>query len=552
VQAHMKIKAAAVLALAVLIALTLTTGYPSRPAATGGLRASGRFDRAERLSQFIRIERSADCKGTIVTIEKVLLDRTGTFMIASVKGPLQGRMDDLCVDLFDGEGRELGRSTFLEQLPGGKTLLTFKPVASAPQALRLEFFGGPVGYEGNVSLELKDINFKTVDQKYTRTYQLAEVMNANGYRLLVDAVTAGISETQLHYRLDAQGDYDGIIHGWLYDYNNNYNPEGEILSMSDSGCQLKAHLFTTNCPGPYYRYSLDGKTAIGQANFDPLTTSSVQVKLTDIYGCYTMNEIVPLDRLGNTIALNKKISVSHYTVDLKSLAREGGSTWMLDYSVLDTAGHRVAAAIEAGIYSRADGYRQPLVLFSRFQDATAGDRRLLLDWDTSGGGDLAAQEPALKITRLGIRLQDAALDINLDSPKKRPDDSDERAVMAAVNDYYGTTRVALTGDGAAMENKYGYLIPTGKEGDGINDWRRFLDTWRPYDIKDYSVDFDEPIITIAGNTATADLGVLETLTWGEHKSQSAFRVVFSLARNCGHWRITRVDEVTGAETGGGL
>ncbi|MFZ5631844.1 MAG: hypothetical protein ACOY40_03285 [Bacillota bacterium] len=36
-----------------------------------------------------------DCKGTRVTIEKMLLDKTGTFMIAAVDGNIRGEMDTL-------------------------------------------------------------------------------------------------------------------------------------------------------------------------------------------------------------------------------------------------------------------------------------------------------------------------------------------------------------------------------------------------------------------------------------------------------------------------
>lgn len=84
-------------------------------------------------------------------------------MIAVVDGDIKGRMDYLTVDLFADQGQELGRSTFLEKLLDGKTLLTFDAVQKAPAAVRLEFFGGPVGYGGNVILTLKDINFKMED-----------------------------------------------------------------------------------------------------------------------------------------------------------------------------------------------------------------------------------------------------------------------------------------------------------------------------------------------------------------------------------------------------
>lgn len=69
-------------------------------------------------------------------------------MIADVDGDIKGRMDSLVVDLFADQGQELGRSSFLQKLPDGKTLLTFDAVQKASAALRLEFFGGPVGYGG--------------------------------------------------------------------------------------------------------------------------------------------------------------------------------------------------------------------------------------------------------------------------------------------------------------------------------------------------------------------------------------------------------------------
>lgn len=50
----------------------------------------------------------------------------------------------------------------------------FDPLESAPASLRLEFSGGPLEYgSAPVVLDLKDIKFKTVDNKYVRDYQLA-------------------------------------------------------------------------------------------------------------------------------------------------------------------------------------------------------------------------------------------------------------------------------------------------------------------------------------------------------------------------------------------
>ena len=108
-----------------------------------------RFALAEQYGQFVVVNQSVDCKGTKVTIEKILLDKTHTFMIAKVDGEIKGDIDYLTVDLFGDQDQELGRSTFSQKLPAGKTLLTFDALGEAPIALRLEFFGGPVGYSGN-------------------------------------------------------------------------------------------------------------------------------------------------------------------------------------------------------------------------------------------------------------------------------------------------------------------------------------------------------------------------------------------------------------------
>ncbi|OPX91728.1 hypothetical protein [Pelotomaculum sp. PtaB.Bin117] len=125
-----------------------------------------------------------------VTIEKVLLDKTGTFLIAAVEGDISGKFDPLYVKLFDGEDRNLGFCSFMQEypakLPGGETLLTFDPVESPNEPLRLEFSGGPVQHEnGPVVLDLKDIKFKKVDNKYVRTYQLAELPEVAGVWLWV-------------------------------------------------------------------------------------------------------------------------------------------------------------------------------------------------------------------------------------------------------------------------------------------------------------------------------------------------------------------------------
>lgn len=137
------------------------------------------------------------------------MDKTHTFMIASVDGNSIERMDSLCVDLFDAQGREMGRSTFSQKLPDGKTLLTFDAVPKVPEALRMEFFGGPVGYGGNVVLILKDINFKIVDVEYTKeicsdlekeTYKMNYKVIEKNNKKYIECVSA---ETPLSTEQDA-------------------------------------------------------------------------------------------------------------------------------------------------------------------------------------------------------------------------------------------------------------------------------------------------------------------------------------------------------------
>lgn len=533
----------------IMIAFVLV-GCSSQSTVPGGSENPGRFAQAEKLEQFIKVNKSVDCKGTLVTIEKILLDKTGTFMIVAVEGDVRGSTDSLHVDLFDDQGRELGRSSFQQKLPGEKRLLTFNPVESVPESLRLEFFGGPVGYGiGPMVLDLNEIDFRTVDKKYVRAYQLAETVEKNGYRLVLDTVTSGINETQIHYKLTALGDYDGIVHGWLYDWLNNYNPEGEILAVSDSGRKLGVHLSSINCFGPYYRVSLDQKNIVGRAYFDAVETHDVQVKLTNIYGYYVINEIIPLDGVREIINLDKKIPVGNYTICLKSFGKEDGDTWMLDYSVLDSAGNRVDAAIDAGIYMKADKYRYPLTFIRWFKDAPEGDRRLVMRWQPMDSGeDSLVQGTAIKIDRLGIRQEDAMLDINLSSLKKSPENRDETAVMAAVNDYYNALGNALIiGDPAVFEKKYGYLEPTGSRADGVNDWRRHIDGWRHLGVTGYSVSFNDPIVTVTGNTASADLDGFEKIQQSDNYSVGGFHVVIDLEKERGKWKITKVDEYTEEE-----
>lgn len=503
-----------------------------------------RFTRAEKYGQFIPVNRSVDCRGTKVTIEKVLLDLTGTFMIASVDGDIRGRMDYLTVDLFDGRGRELGRSTLLQKLPGDKTLLSFGPVDSAPESLRMELFGGPVGYgSGRVILDLNDIRFRKVDKKYTREYRLAETFERPGYRAVVKAVAAGVSETGINYRITALGDYDGISHGWFRDLCLNRSPEREVISAFSGGRRLGIHLSGPNCLGPDFRSSLDGRDIAGRANFGPLTADDLQVRLSDIYGFYRINEIVPVDGAGNRTDINRKLAVRGYTVHLKSFAREEGANCALDYSVLDSAGNEVDAAIEAWLYE--GNSRVPYI--SRFKDPAGGDRRLLIRlpddfWESP------ARNLMIKVWGLGIRQEDAVLDIDLKNPKQSAESRDEERIVAAVRDYYETLGKALAGGEAAVfEEKFGYLRPTGRNGDGINDWRGHLDFWRPLGVKEYWFSFSEPIVTVTGNTAAADIGVTETVNVSTGSSGRGLCMMFYLEKVQGEWRITMVDELTEAE-----
>jgi len=110
-----------------IVIMMITIGCSVQPALSGGTETPDRFARAEKYGQYIQVNRSVDCRGTRVTIENVLLDKTGIFMIAAVDGDIRGRTDHLNVDLFDEAGRELGRSSLLQKLPGYKTLLTFSP-----------------------------------------------------------------------------------------------------------------------------------------------------------------------------------------------------------------------------------------------------------------------------------------------------------------------------------------------------------------------------------------------------------------------------------------
>lgn len=110
--------------------------------------------------------------------------------------------------------------------------------------------------------------------------------------------------------------------------------------------------------------------------------------------------------------------------------------------------------------------------------------------------------------------------------------------------------VLKSNDLAVLAQKYGYLQPTGQDRDGVNDWQHDFQVWSPLGIKDYSVSFDDPILTAADDTATADIMGQEKIVRSEGNSGSVFNTVFSLAKEKGNWKITKVDELTDAEIDG--
>lgn len=512
----------------------------------------GRFERAEKYGQFVPVGKSVDCKGTKVTIDKVLMDKTHTFMIATVDGDIKGRMDYLTVDLFDGQGKELGRSTFLQKLTDGKTLLTFDPVQGAPEALRMEFFGGPVGYSGHVILSLDNIDFKIVDEKYTKKYLLSETLEKKGFRLVVDSLECGISEIGVLYKLSSLGDYDGIKHGWLYDWNNNFSPEGDILSIQNNGHKLGMHQSSINTSGPYYRVSQDRKSMVGRAYFDSLEASSLQIKLTDIYGYYRMNEIISIDGVNDKLEINKKIRIKNYVLNINSFYKGNDKdAWILDYDVVDSSGNKIDAAIEAGIYMKSDNYQMPLTFMHIFKDIESGDKNLLFNWQPPDNRDSIISEPAIKITALGIRQEDAVIDINLAEPKKAEANPEEVKIIAAINDYYNAFASALkSGDSSVFEQKYGYLKPTSQKWDGVNMWRQHFQSWKSLGAKEYSFSFKDPIINISGNKATADLNGIEKIVHNSGESGAGFGIVIYLEKSEDKWKITKIDEVTDGELHG--
>jgi len=312
------------------------------------------------------------------------------------------------------------------------------------------------------------------------------------------------------------------------------------------------HLSSLNCLGPHYRVSQDHKTMVGRANFDWVGTNALQVRLTDIYGYYNMNEIIPVEGVKDRLDIDKKLPVRNYTVHLKSFYRgDEKETWILDYSVLDSAGNKVDAAIEAGIYMKADNYRMPMTLFNRFHDQSGGDRRLVFPWQPPESRQSLIDGPAIKITRLGIRQENAVVDIDLKNPKKPAENRDETGVMAAVNDYYHTFGRALeSNDVNIFEQKYGYLKPEGKGLDGVNDWRRHFQGWKLMGVRDHTVSINDPIVTISENRATADIAGSEKIVRSGGDSARGFSVLFYLEKTGGKWRITKVDEMTDAELHG--
>ncbi|AET67796.1 hypothetical protein Desor_2194 [Desulfosporosinus orientis DSM 765] len=534
-----------------LIFLTLTVGCSAQSVQVQPKEKPDRFTLAEQEGQFIAVNRSVDCKGTQVSIEKILLDKTHTFMIAAVAGETKGSMDSLTVDLFGDQDQDLGRCNMTQKLPDGKTLLTFDAIEKAPSALRLEFFGGPVGYGGNVNLTLKDIPFHLVDSKTLSEYIAPATLEKKGYRLDIKSIENGVSETGLQYQLTVSGDYDGIESGWLFgSYHQSYP---QILFLSAGGQNIEPHLSYPFDSTLSYRRSLDGKACVGHAYFDRVTAGMPQLKLTDIYGYYNLNEIIPLDGVTDQLEINRKVSVHNDTIELKTLkpGKDKG-TWILSYRIQDQTGKLVDGAIDAGFYQKGDHYKRPNPVLKDSSPSPVGqDQELVLNAGVPAPGE--ADFPAgtaLKITRLGIRQEDAVLNIDPDNLPQPAANSTETQILAAVRDYYATYGQALkSNDLSMMTKKYGDLQPTGRNGDGINDWRRKLQVWSPLGVKDYFVTFQDPIVMVNGSTATADIGGQEKIVRADGDSGSVFALVFSLVQEDGIWKITKVDELTDGETG---
>ncbi|MGE5653100.1 MAG: nuclear transport factor 2 family protein, partial [Bacillota bacterium] len=478
---------------------------------------------------------------------RILLDKTNTFMIASVDGDIRGRIDYLNVDLFDKQGRDLGRSTFLQKLPDGKTLLTFHPVKAPPEELRMEFFGGPVDYgNGHVVLTLGGLDLRAVDPKYTKEYRLNESFERPGYRLDISQLSFGISEGNMQYQLTTSGRFDGIRHGWFYDWRNNASPEGEILVLTNNGHKLDLHLTSPNCEGPYYSYSQDGKALAGRANFDAPQSGALQVSLTNLYGYYQVSDVTPIDGVKERLDINKAIAVKDLSIQLKSFVKIDDETWALDYMVVGADGKQVVdAAVDAGIYTKDDKYRMP---FSFFNMPSSDHNRLLIRWQAPPPGETMIKNLVIKVNAVGLRLDDALVEINLDNPKLVSGSSDRDLVMAAVDAYHRAFGQALTsGDVATMERLYGNLQPTGERWDGINIWRQKLAGWKQMVVQKYSYTLEDPIIRIAGTMATVDLHGTERYPSKGADSAGGFSAVYALEKRAEQWVIVKIDEATEQE-----
>jgi len=323
--------------------------------------------------------------------------------------------------------------------------------------------------------------------------------------------------------------------------------------VTDSGSKLEPHLSSITSLGPSYRVSRDGKTIVGRAYFDRVETNTLQVKLTDIYGYYHINELIPIEGVKDRIEINRKLLVRNYIVYLKSFAKGNDKgTWILDYCVLDSDGNKVDAEIEAGIYMKDDNYRTPsTVLLSASHDQAREDQWLVFNWQPPESQDNLIEGTAIKITSLGIRQEDAVVNINLDNPTKPIENRDETDILAAVNNYYTAFGQALQSNNLTVfGQKYGYLKPTRNGWDGVNDWQHNFQVWNPLGVKEYSVSLDDPIVTISSNTATADITGLEKIFRNDGESGAGFSTVFYLEKVEGKWKITKVDELTDAEIDG--
>lgn len=93
----------------------------------------------------------------------------------------------------------------------------------------------------------------------------------------------------------------------------------------------------------------------------------------------------------------------------------------------------VDAAIEAGIYMKADNYRMPSpVKLSASPNLVGGERQLVFNWQPPESKDSLIEGAAIKITKLGIRQEDAVVNINLAKPDKPVENQEETEIMAAV------------------------------------------------------------------------------------------------------------------------